>query len=61
MILPLPTFGSIEYFAQIVQTQEPITIAINEIIDRKNKRNRYITVDNNGIKLNTIPLYKPRD
>ena len=61
MILPLPAFGSIQYFAQLTQAKEPIQFAINETVDRRNKRNRYKTVDNNGTKLNSIPIYKPRD
>jgi hypothetical protein len=61
MILPLPAFGSIQYFAQLTQAKGPIKFAINETVDRRNKRNRYKTVDDNGTKLNSIPIYKPRD
>jgi len=61
MIYPLPAFGSIEYFSHLAQETGTAQFATNEVVDRKNKRNRYNTVDNKGIKLNSIPICKPRD
>ena len=61
MIYPLPCFGSIQYYSLLAQSNGKVRIAVNEVVDRKNKRNRYVTVDDQGTKLNTIPINRPRD
>ena len=61
VILPIPLFGSINYYGFIAHANKDILLAQNELVDRKNKRNRYYTCNKDGTILNTIPITKPRD
>ena len=60
MILPLPSFGSISYFKQVIANKDSITLTSGELVDRKNKRNRFSILSSHSKQQLTIPIKEPR-